>query len=160
MIFKQKVLKEEKIKLSIIFSCLFILVLLVVIFAVICDGSFELIFTFVSIILLPLFIILFLVQLNYFEWFYIFNDIIEVRCPYGIKNIVYFNNILSIEEVSINLKTRGMEKQFYIINDGRKNNDNFFNINSCYNRKKFNLRIYKTEQLKEFINKSLQIKAQ
>ena len=69
MIFKQKVLKEEKIKLSIIFSCLFILVLLVVIFAVICDGSFELIFTFVSIILLPLFIILFLVQLNYFEWF-------------------------------------------------------------------------------------------
>ena len=46
MIFKQKVLKEEKIKLSIIFSCLVILVLLVVIFAVICDGTFELIFTF------------------------------------------------------------------------------------------------------------------
>ena len=46
----------------------------------------------------------------------------------------------------------GMEKEFYILNDGRKNNKNFANINSCYNKKKFNLRIYKTPELEKFIH--------
>ena len=110
MIFKQGVLKEEKIKFSIILTCLFILLFSLLIISIICEGTFELIFTFFSIILLPLFLILLLFQLNCFEWFCIFNDRIEVRCPYGIKNKVYFNKILSIEEVSINLTTRGMEK--------------------------------------------------
>ena len=59
------------------------------------------------------------------------------RYIYGKKNSVYFNNVSSVEKVKINLTTRGMEKEFYIFNDGRKNNANIFNINSCYNNKKF-----------------------
>ena len=155
MIFKQKILKEEKMKFYIVFACLFTLISLFLIFCFAIKESFELIFMVISIIIFPLFTIFFLIQLNYFEWFYIFSDRIEVRCPYGLKNKVYFKNIVLIEEVSINLTSRGMKKQFYIINDGRKNNSNFFNINSCYNKKKFNLRIYKTEQLKKYIEKTL-----
>lgn len=44
-----------------------------------------------------------------------------------------------------------MEKTFYIFNDGRKNNNNILDVNSCYNSKKYNLRIYKTAELENYI---------
>ena len=85
------------------------------------------------------------------EWYCIFNDRIEVRCPFGKKNVVYYNNILFVEEVGISLTTRGEDKPFYVFNDGRKNNGNIFNVNSCYNKRKYNVRIYKTSMLENYI---------
>ena len=67
------------------------------------------------------------------------------------KNSVYFDNVIFVEELQINLSSRGMEKTFYIFNDGRKNNNNILDVNSCYNSKKYNLRIYKTAELENYI---------
>ena len=39
-----------------------------------------------------------------------------------------------------------MKKKFYIFNDGRKKNRNIFNEESCYNKKRNNLIIYKTSK--------------
>ena len=99
-----------------------------------------------------------LIGFKYLEWYCIYDDHIEVRNIYGKKNSVFFNNVSSVEEIEINLTTRGMKKVFYIFNDGRKNNGNIFDVNSCYNNKKFNLKIYKTEKLENYIKNILKFK--
>ena len=150
MIFKQGVLKEEKIKFLIAIIAPFIPFLLVTIVGMV-HQEFQAVIVLLT-IFLPLFSLILLFGLMNLEWFNIYEDRIEARYIFGIKNIVYFDNVLDVQQVKINLTTRGMEKEFYIFNDGRKNNKNFANINSCYNKKKFNLRIYKTSELENFIN--------
>lgn len=157
MIFKQKVLKEEKIKLGIIISCVMIPYITISIINFINQYNFKMFLTIILIALLPILIIILLLGLKNLEWYYVYNNKIEVRNIYGIKNIVFYDNVLFIEELGINLTTRGMNKKFYIFNDGRKNNNSFFNINSCYNNKKLNLRIYKTKELENYINNNLHI---
>jgi hypothetical protein len=44
-----------------------------------------------------------------------------------------------------------------MFNDGRKNNGNAFDLNSCYNKKRYNLRIYKTREFESFIKNTLKI---
>jgi hypothetical protein len=61
-----------------------------------------------------------------------------------------------VKEISITLY-KGTKKAFYLFNDGRKDNDNMFDFNSHYNNKKFNVRIYKTEKLENFITSTLSI---
>ncbi len=155
MIFKQKVLKEEKIKLGIIISCVVIPYVAIAIINFINQYNFRMFITIFLIALLPILIIILLIGFKNLEWYIVYNNKIEVRNIYGIKNIVFYDSVLFIEELEINLTTRGMNKKFYIFNDGRKNNNSIFNINSCYNNKKFNLRIYKTKELENYINNNL-----
>lgn len=155
MIFKQKVLKEEKIKLGIIISCVVIPYVAITIINFINQYNFRMFITIFLIALFPILIIILLIGFKNLEWYIVYNNKIEVRNIYGIKNIVFYDSVLFIEELEINLTTRGMNKKFYIFNDGRKNNNSIFNINSCYNNKKFNLRIYKTKELENYINNNL-----
>ena len=151
MIFKQGVLKEEKIKFLLEIIAPFIPLFVVSVIGIV-QGEIQSVLMVLLIFFAPLFGISVLGGLTNLEWFNIYEDRIEARYIFGIKNIVYFDNVLDVQQVKINLTTRGMKKEFYILNDGRKNNKNFANINSCYNKKKFNLRIYKTSELENFIN--------
>ena len=158
MIFKQKILKEEKIKLLIVVLCVFTLFISILAIGLIKNENPKLLIFVLSIIFFPIFILMILVGFKYLEWYCIYDDHIEARNIYGVINTVYFYNVLYIEKVTVNLTTRGMEKIFYIFNDGRKNNNNLLNINSCYNNKKFNFKIYKTDELENYIKNTLKIK--
>ena len=158
MIFKQNVLREEIIKFLIgVISPLTSYIAIIVI-GLITEENPKLLLLVLSIIFIPILILIILIGFEYLEWYYIYDDHIEVRNIYGKKNSVFFNNVSSVEEIEINLTTRGMKKAFYIFNDGRKNNRNVYNINSCYNNKKFNLRIYKTNELENYIINTLKYK--
>ena len=153
MIFKQDVLKEQKTVVRAgVGVILFVFFALILVFLF--DGGEVSPITEVlppTLFFLPLVLLNILMGFNYWEWHCVYDDKIETRCIYGIKNIVFYDKILFIEEALIPITTRGGHTRFYILNDGRKNNNSFFDINSCYNRKKFNLRIYKTPELEEFI---------
>ena len=151
MIFKQGVLKEEKIKFLIAIIAPFIPFFVVSVIGIV-QGEIQSVLVFSLIFLVPLFSVAVLGGLTNLEWFNIYEDRIEARYLFGIKNIVYFDNVLDVQQVKINLTTRGMEKEFYIFNDGRKNNKSIANIKSCYNKKKFNLIIYKTPELEKLIH--------
>ncbi len=151
MIFKQGILKEEIIKyLIILFVTLNVPIALIIIVLTNHD-DLKLLMIFILLFYIPIFFLLNILGLKNLEWFVIYKDKIEARGLFGIKNIVYYDKIISIEEVSINLTSRGMKKQFYILNDGRKDNNNLLNINSCYNNKKFNFRIYKSSELENYL---------
>ena len=158
MIFKQSVLKEEKIKFFIVIIGVIAIYIAILVIGLITEEDPKLMVFGLSIIFIPILITMILIGFKYLEWYYIYDDHIEVRNIYGKKNSVFFNNVSSVEEIEINLTARGMEKVFYIFNDGRKNNRNIFNINSCYNNKKFNLRIYKTNELENYIIDTLKFK--
>lgn len=158
MIFKQKVLKEEKIKFLIEVASVLISYIAILVIGLITKENFKFLVFGLSMLFLPILILMILIGFKYLEWYCIYEDRIEVRNIYGEKNSVYFNNVSNIEQVKISLTTRGLKKVFYIFNDGRKNNSNIFDINSCYNNKKFNLRIYKTNKLENYLMNTLKFK--
>ena len=155
MIFKQNVLKEEIIKFLIVVISVLTVYTSIIVICLIKEENPELLLFLLSIIFFPILILIILIGFKYLEWYCIYDDHIEVRNIYGKINSVFFNNVSTVEEIEINLTTRGMEKVFYIFNDGRKNTSNIFNINSCYNNKKTNLRIYKTNVLENYIINTL-----
>ena len=156
VIFKQKVLKEEKIKFGILMSVIvFVYVALAVIIVVNQNDLYALLI--LTLIFLPWFLTSLLVALYYLEWFCVYEDRIEVKTVFGIKNSVYYDKVCYIEEQKINLTTRGLVKDFYIFNDGRKNTSNTLDVNSCYNNKKRNVRIYKTNELENYINNYINV---
>lgn len=120
MIFKQKVLKEEKIKFGILIVCIAVPYVAIAIINFINQYEIKFLVTFLIIIILPILLLIIFIGINNLEWYYIYNDHIEARNLYGIKNTVFYDNVSFIEEVKINLTTRGMKKEFYIFNDGRK----------------------------------------
>lgn len=158
MIFKQNVLKEEKIKFIILITCIAVPYVAIAIINFINQYEIKFFITLLIIFFLPILLLIIFIGINNLEWYYIYNDCIESRNLYGIKNTVFFENVSFVEEIKLNLTTRGMEKEFYIFNDGRMNNNNIFDSNSCYNNKKFNFRIYKTEELEKYIINILKIK--
>ena len=158
MIFKQNVLREEIIKFLIGVIGVFVIYISIIVVGLITEENPKLLLLCLSIIFIPILILMILIGFKYLEWYCIYDDHIEVRNIYGKKNSVFFNNVSSVEKIEINLTARGMKKTFYIFNDGRKNNSNIFNINSCYNNKKFNLRIYKTDELENYIVNTLKHK--
>lgn len=158
MIFKQGVLKEEKIKFCIGLTCVFVPLIFLIIFILINENESKKLVFLLLMLYAPTIISIIIVGLKNFEWYFIYDDRIEVRCIFGIKNVVFYDKILSIEEVRINLITRGMKKIFYIFNDGRKNNNNIWDVNSCYNNRMLNLRIYKTSQLENYLKNCLKLK--
>lgn len=157
MIFKQGVLKEEKIKFGLFLASICISIAILVVICLINKENIDMLMIVLSIAFCPLMLALFLLIKN-LEWYLVYGDRIEVRCAFGKKNTVYYNDVAFIEEVTINLTSRGMKKTFYIFNDCRKNNNNFLDINSCYNCRKYNLRIYKTDRLANFISDNLNLK--
>ena len=104
---------------------------------------------------LPILLLAVIFSLNQLEWYRIYSNRIEAIGIFGIKNTVFFSKVLYVEKTEIPLTDRGMIKSFFIFNDGRKNNDNILDTNSCYNRKKYNFRIYITPKLEEYISKTL-----
>lgn len=156
MVFKQKTLLEEKLKFSVVLIGIFLMFLVILIYCLVNGEKFKDICTLIFLFLF-LFVPIILVGSRYLEYFYIYDDRIEARNIFGIKNVVYFRDVVFIEEKQINLITRGGEKSFYLFNDGRKNNNNSMNIDSCYNNKKYSLRIYKTQELELYIKDVLNL---
>ena len=157
MIFKQNVLKEEIIKFLIVVIGDLAIYIAIIIIGLITEENPKLLLFSLSIIFIPILILMILIGFKYLEWYCIYDDHIEVRNIYGKINSVFYNNVSSVEEVEIYLY-RGTKKKFYIFNDGRKNNGNIFDFNSCYNNKKFNLKIYKTNKLENYIINTLKFK--
>ena len=157
MIFKQNILKEEKTKFLSIIIGVYVIPIAILIISIIEKENLHLLLMFLLLCVLPISGIIILLGLNNLEWFHIYEDRIEARCVFGIKNIVYFKNVLLVEELKINLTARGTPKDFYIFNDGRKNNNSLFDLNSCYNNKKLNLSIYKTAEIENFVNNILKL---
>lgn len=160
MIFKQSILKKEKIKFIFLWICVLTPMVPIIFLNLISYDSFPFLCILLLMLFLPIYFLILIISLKNLEWFYIYSDRIEVRCLFGLKNIVYYDNVLFVEEIDIKLSSRGMTTRFYMFVDGR-NNNNIINVNSCYNNKKFNLRIYKTPELEEYIVKTigLQIKS-
>ena len=157
MIFKQKVLKEEKIKFEIGMLAVTVPYIALIIVLGFLYRSEWIPIVVLTLIFLPIYLLMLLIGFDNLEYFCIYDDHIDVRTIYGIKNSVYYDNVLFVEEAGISLTTRGPKKTFYIFNDGRKNNGNAFDLNSCYNKKRYNLRIYKTKELESFIKNTLKI---
>ena len=156
MILKQSVSKEEKIKFCIGIIGINVPVLLLSFF--IRPEELKAFALFLALFWLPYFVLFLLIGLCYLEWYCIYDDHIDVRTIYGIKNSVFYNNVCFVEKVEINLTSRGTKRTFFVFNDGRKNNNNLFNVNSCYNNKKYNLRIYKTPEIENFLTNYLSLK--
>ena len=159
MLFKQGVLKEEKIKFAFLLFTYFLPTLLLILAML--RGENLLAFA----VLLPLSIVLVLIpglilDMRCLEQYRVYEDRIEVICPLGKKNTVLFKEVKSIKEIEISLTTRSTNKTFFIFNDGRKDTKSPISPNSCYNSKKYNLRIYKTKELESFITNKLRIEIQ
>lgn len=161
MIFKQGILKEEKNRLlSSIIAVLICPIAVLIINIIEFEDDLKLSIMFSLIFILPILILMIpaiLLGLNNLEWFHIYEDKIEARCIFGVKNVVYFKDVLFVQELKINLTARGTPKDFLIFNDGRKNNNSFFDLNSCYNKKKYNLRIYKTPEIENYVTNILKL---
>lgn len=106
----------------------------------------------------PMIITLLICPFAQLEWFLIFEDRIEARGIFGIKNTVYFSKVLYIEELGISYIKNSPKRPFYMFNDGRKNNNSFLGVNNWYNKKKFNLRIPITDELENFVKTHLSSK--
>ena len=156
MLFKQEVLKERKsgsVFVCILSSFFPILVMTTKSFWDINDWKMQIL----VLVLFCLPLISIVVSLcTDMEWYCVHKDRIEARCVFGIRNIVYYDKVLFVEERKISV-SKGCYKQFYIFNDGRKNNRTNSDYNDHFNRKKYNLRIYKTERLEDFITNELKL---
>ena len=159
MILKLGPLRKEILKLTLSIICISI-PLLIIDAWIIVKESIQSFLMFVFIFHLPIFLIALLLSLSQLEWYLVYSDRIEVKGIFSIKNTVYFEKVLFVERTEIPLTNRGMHTPFFIFNDGRKNNGNILDSNSCYNRKKYNLRIYITPELEEYITKTLHIRIQ
>lgn len=151
MVFKQTVLREEKIKFGIIITCVSFPLIFLIVWVLAKEIENMHFVLLLLIICLPIFLLILFLVFKNLEWYCVYDERIDVKCVFGKKNSVYFDNVIFVEELQINLSSRGMEKTFYIFNDGRKNNNNILDVNSCYNSKKYNLRIYKTAELENYI---------
>lgn len=157
MIFRQKVSKEEKLKFAIQNLGVLIPYAAIAILCLMQKTESRLFVTFILVFGLPIFLTILILGLVNLEWYDVYKDRIEARCVFGVKNVVLLKDVIFIEETVIYLTTRGMKKEFYIFNDGRKNNNNRFGENSCYNKRKYNLRVYKTNKLERFITNNTKI---
>ena len=89
IIFKQGVSKEEKIKFFSIISCVAIPYIAIIIINAMYQYDMKALIVFLLMCFFPLFVLTILMGMNYLEWYCIYDDRIEVRCPFGKKNVVY-----------------------------------------------------------------------
>ena len=154
MILKIRPPREEILKLTLALISILIPSLFVGIWIIVND-NYQLFLVYICIFHFPISLLALLLYLNQLEWYFIYSDRIEVKGLFSVKNTVYFEKVLFVERVEIPLTSRGMYRPFFIFNDGRKNNGNILDSNSCYNRKKYNLRTYITPELEVFITEIL-----
>ena len=155
MIFKQRVLQDTKDPTHILSMLISLLVVGVLIICV--DLNVGLKSTIISLmVVLVIGMLCILIAIKDLEWFIIYKDRIEVKTIYHIRNIVYFKDVVFIEEIKLQV-FKMQYIPYFIFNDGRKNNNNIFDYTSYLNKKNYNLRIYKTPELEEFITNHLKI---
>ena len=99
-------------------------------------------------------------RLHECEKFEIYEDKIIVRNALRIKNVVLLKNVKFVEEGKLPLLDKGpVDVDYYILNDGRKNKrPGWPHRNKFINRKKYNLRIYKTAELEAFLKERFEIR--
>ena len=158
MVFKQGIPKEEKTKFFVGNLCIFIpFFVLTAIFVFnsdnICGWLLFSLLTFG-----PLFVAALFISIHQLEWFSVYRDRIDVRNVFGVKNMVFYENVQYVEEREIPLTSRGTYKTFYIFVDGRKTRRDLYGRRSCYNSRKYNLLIYKTPELENYISNVLHLK--
>ena len=96
--------------------------------------------------------------LYHFEKFEIYEDKIIVRNTLRIMNRVLLENVKFVEEGKL-LLARASAVDYYILNDGRKNKrPGRHHQNDFQNRKKYNFRIYKTDELEIFLKERFEIR--
>ena len=158
MVFKQGVLRFRKIMYWLFVPMISSPLLVFILFELLISHNIERVNDGLMLLTLffPLYLFIFLLGLSCMEWFRIYEDRIEAVCVYGKKNTVYFKDVLYVEELKIN-ETRYAFYLYYIFYDGRKNNKSRLDINSCFNKKKFNFRIYKTDKLEDYITNVLKL---
>lgn len=151
MVFKQGILREEKMKFFVGNLCILVpFFVLTAIFAFKSDNiSGWLLFSLLT--FWPLFVAALLISVHQLEWFSVYHDRIGVRNIFGLKNTVFYENVQFVEEREIPLTSRGTYKTFYIFVDGRKNRRDLYGRRSCYNSRKYSLLIYKTPELENYI---------
>ena len=155
MIFKQRVLQDTKDPIHILSMLISLLVVGVLIICV--DLNVGLKSTIISLmVILVIGMLCILIAIKDLEWFIIYKDRIEVKTIYHIRNIVYFKDVVFIEEIKLQV-FKMQYIPYFIFNDGRKNNNNIFDYTAYLNKKNFNLRIYKTPELEEFITNHIKI---
>lgn len=157
LIFQQSVSKEEKRLQVSYLGCWLIPLLIGLVYCLIRGDDMTAVYSFLGIIALPFLMLHIVVALSCLEWFSIYTDRIEAKTIYGIKNRVYFHEVQFVEEVQINLVAKGMERTFYVFHDGRKSDNEVlgFGKTSCYNKKKYSLRIRKSPALEDYILNTL-----
>jgi hypothetical protein len=95
--------------------------------------------------------------LGVFETFYIYDDHIDVRGIFRIKNSVYYDKVSYVEEAELVYDLKSwMYCKYYIFHDGRKR-DSKEGENYRFNERKLSLRIYKTEKLEDYIKNTLKL---
>ena len=94
------------------------------------------------------------------ERFEIYEDKIIVRNnALRIRNMVLLENVKFVEEGKLSIGGAENFVDYYILNDGRKNKRSGWQYrNGIYNKKKYNLRIYKTEELEAFLKERFEIR--
>ncbi len=101
-------------------------------------------------LILSLFLFVIAISLACFEWFHVYEDRIEVRSCFGLRNVVYFKDVNKVYDIY----TTDSQKGYYIFEDGRNNCSDFQELRVFSNTKKYRVRIYKTKQLIQFIQQS------
>lgn len=151
MVFKQGILREEKMKFFVGNLCILVpFFVLTAIFAFKSDNiSGWLLFSLLT--FWPLFVAALLISVHQLEWFSVYHDRIGVRNIFGLKNTAFYENVQFVEEREIPLTSRGTYKTFYVFYDGRKSKQNLYGQPSCYNSRKYSLIIYKTPELENYI---------
>ena len=157
MLLKQKIMKEEKIKLCLSLICVLIPWVAILALIIVNGDDINAYLVFTLVLYLPVFLMVLFLGLCRFEWYCVYNDRIEACGIWGIKNKAYYRDVLYIEEVEIPLTSRGTYKTFFIFRDDRKSNGNILERESCYNRKEYSFRIYKTRELEDCIVNTLRL---
>ena len=160
MIFKQGIMKEELLRFLALIGCM-LLPLLALFLITLIKGDDMMTFSVIAMLFAPIFSVGLVIGLDNLEWYHVYDDRIEARGILGVKNTVYFSKVKSVEAVKINLTTRGVYRDFLVFNDGRESHKKgaIFAVNSCHNKRKYSLRIYKTEKIEEYVkSRGLKIK--
>jgi len=152
MKFRQPILKDEWNKFIAMCICLLPALLFLCVLAFrekTYAGIIIVLFVLPTLCLIPLYLI-------HMEWIEVYDDKIVCKCIYGTKNAVSLDKVLSVEKRKIRLVSHGCGKEFFLFNDGRKNNSNILDYTDCYNRSKYNFKIPVTDTLEAFLrNKQL-----
>lgn len=151
MVFKQGILREEKMKFFVGNLCILVPFFALIAILVFNGDNISGWLLFSLLTFWPLFVAALFISIYQLEWFSVYHDRIDVRNVFGVKNTVFYETVQYVEEREIPLTSRGTYKTFYIFVDGRKNRRDLYGRRSCYNSRKYSPIIYKTPELENYI---------